>query len=140
MNCLHLLADTPEYLKDKQIIKEIGWGNKSKGVVASLPVNNYANELIKEWLIKPVTQQNGEGETVTKPKLALIKNRALLKELILYNPDINVDRIRALGMAMLYREEKMIIYQGDVKQTNKPVQKEDDYFIKNYDNRFSKTY
>ena len=140
MNCLHLLADTPEYLKDKQIIKEIGWGNKSKGVVASLPVNNYANELIKEWLIKPVTQQNDEGETVTIPNLALIKNRALLKELILYNPDINVDRIRALGMAMLYREEKMIIYQGDIKQTNKPVQKEDDYFIKNYDNRFSKTY
>lgn len=140
MNCLHLLADTPEYLKDKQIIKEIGWGNKSKGVVASLPVNNYANELIKEWLIKPVTQQNDEGETVTIPNLALIKNRALLKELILYNPDINVDRIRALGMAMLYREEKMIIYQGDIKQTNKPIQKEDDYFIKNYDNRFSKTY
>ena len=140
MNCLHLLADTPEYLKDKQIIKEIGWGNKSKGVVASLSVNNYANELIKEWLIKPVTQQNDEGETVTIPNLALIKNRALLKELILYNPDINVDRIRALGMAMLYREEKMIIYQGDIKQTNKPVQKEDDYFIKNYDNRFSKTY
>ena len=55
MNCLHLLADTPEYLKDKQIIKEIGWGNKAKGVNASLAVNNYANELIKEWLIKPVT-------------------------------------------------------------------------------------
>ena len=140
MNCLHLLADTPEYLKDKQIIKEIGWGNKAKGVNASLAVNNYANELIKEWLIKPVTQQTENGDTVTIPNLALIKNRALLKELILYNPDINVDRIRALGMVMLYREEKMIVYQGDVQQANKPAPKEDDYFVKNYDNKFSKTY
>jgi hypothetical protein len=103
MNCLHLLADTPEYLKDKQIIKDIGWGNKAKGVNATAAVNNYANEQIKEWLIKPVTTQNEDGELITVPNLAFLKNRALIKELILYNPDINVDRIRALGMAMIYR-------------------------------------
>ena len=38
-----------------------------------------------------------------------------MKELILFNPDINVDRVRALGMCMLLREERMIMYQGDVK-------------------------
>ncbi len=64
MNCLYLLADTPEYLRDKQIIKEIGYGNKAKGVMATAPVNNFANLLIKEWLMKPVpmTSENGEEE------------------------------------------------------------------------------
>jgi len=44
------------------------------------------------------------------PNLYFIKCRALLKELVLFNPDINVDRVRALGMVMLYREEFMILY------------------------------
>ena len=121
MNCTHLLADTPEYLKDKQIIKEIGWGNKSKGVSATAGVNNYANGLIRDWLLKPVqiqTLEDREEVVKTVPNLSLLKNRALIKELILFNPDINVDRIRALGMVMLYREEKMILYQGDMNKTN----------------------
>jgi hypothetical protein len=46
--------------------------------------------------------------------LYTLRNRALLKELALYNPIINVDRIRALGMLMLYREEKIILYNGDL--------------------------
>jgi hypothetical protein len=54
MNCTHLLADTPEYLRDKQIIKYTSFGNNAKGVRATAAINNYADSLIKEWLIKPV--------------------------------------------------------------------------------------
>jgi hypothetical protein len=43
-------------------------------------------------------------------------------------------------MVMLYREEKMILYKGDVKQETKPQRKEDDYFVKNFDLKFGKTY
>jgi len=32
MNSLSLLADTPEYLRQKQLIKYSNWGNSSKGV------------------------------------------------------------------------------------------------------------
>jgi hypothetical protein len=32
MNSLSLLADTPEYLRQKQLIKYSSWGNSSKGV------------------------------------------------------------------------------------------------------------
>ena len=64
-----------------------------------------------------------------------------MKELIAFNPIINVDRVRALGMAMLYREEKMILYQGDMskaKETSKVDDAENDEFFKiNYDDRFT---
>lgn len=140
MNCLYLLADTPEYLKDKDIIKNIGVGNNSKGVKATKPVNDYANRLIRDWLLKPVTIQSGEdGEETTVFNLARIRNRALIKELMLYNPDINVDRVRALGLLMLYREQFMVTYNGDPSSSKNVVESDylgnDDYFTRNYDNR-----
>jgi ribosomal protein L25 (general stress protein Ctc) len=110
-NCLYLLAETPDYLRDKDLIKGVLYGNKARGYNASLPINNYANRLIKNWLIKPVTSvqtEGGEEKEVTVANLHFLRNRALIKELILFNPDINVDRVRALGAVMLYREEKMI--------------------------------
>ena len=140
MYCLYLLADTPEYLKDKDIIKNIGVGNNSKGVKATKPVNDYANRLIRDWLLKPVTIQSGEdGEETTVFNLARIRNRALIKELMLYNPDINVDRVRALGLLMLYREQFMVTYNGDPSSSKNVVESDylgnDDYFTRNYDNR-----
>lgn len=143
MNCLYLLADTPEYLKDKDIIKNIGVGNNSKGVKATKPVNDYANRLIRDWLLKPVTIQSGEGgEETTVFNLTRIRNRALIKELMLYNPDINVDRIRAFGLLMLYREQFMVTYNGDPSSSKNVVESDylgnDDYFTRNYDNRLRK--
>lgn len=130
--CLHYLADTPEYLRDKQIVKYQGFGNTSKGVAASAPVNNYANGLIREWLIKPVTiVVNEDGQEVEKvvSNMAFVRNRALLQELISYNPDGNFDRIRALGMVMLYRGEFIDKYEGDLSRTRREEEvKEDEYF------------
>lgn len=118
MNCLYLLADCPDYLRDKDMVKGQLYGNKLKGVNATLGINNYANEQIKNWLIKPVIttiKEGDEEEQIQVFNLFFIRNRALLKELILFNPDINVDRVRALGMCMLLREERVIMYQGDIK-------------------------
>ena len=87
-----------------------------KGVNASAAINNYANGLLKDWLLKPIPTIIKEGEEekeTTIPNLYRIKNRALLEELINFTPELNVDRIRAMGMVMLYREEKMILYQGN---------------------------
>lgn len=139
MNSLHILADTPEYLKNKQLIKSIGYGNTSKGVTATLPIKNFGFNLIRDWLLKPVTiQKEEEGNLVeyTVPNLHFIKNRALIKELMLYNPAINVDRIMSLVQLMLYREEKMILYQGDPIRNSKIEDKDylgnDDFFNRNY--------
>ena len=143
--CLHLLADTPEYLIDKQIIKTRGFGNTSKGVAATLPINNYANQMIRDWLLKPVTitvEEDGEYIEKVVPNLSFIKNRALLRELIDYNSEGNFDRVRSLGTVMLYRGEYLDRYEGDLSKINQPQlpKKEDDYFIRNYDSKFSKTY
>lgn len=145
MNCTHLLADTPEYLRDKQLIKYSRVGSNQKGVNASAAINNYANGLIRDWLMKPVVMliKNDEGEEIetTVQNLFRIRNRALLEELIAFNPEINVDRIRALGMVMLYREEKMVLYQGNPSRDTEEIPKDylgNDPFFQQDSSKFSK--
>ena len=139
MNCTHLLADTPEFLRDKQLIKYSSFGSNAKGVNASAAINAYANNLIRDWLMKPVTviqSIDGEDVEVTIYNLNFLRNRALIEELIAFNPEINVDRIRALGMVMLYREEKMVLYQGNPSRDSEEVPKDylgnDKFFTENY--------
>lgn len=143
VNKLHLLADTPEYLRQKQLIKTTSFGNSSKGVTGTVPIFNFAYTLIRDWLLKPVTitkEEDGEEVQYTIPNLHFIKNRALLKELALFNPDINVDRIKSLCQLMLYREEKMILYQGNPKNYDSSRRKDytgdDPFFTINYDYKF----
>lgn len=146
MSSVHLLADTPEYLRDKQLIKYSGFGSNAKGVNASAAINNYANGLIRDWLLKPTTiisKENGENKEVAVPNLYTLKNRALIEELIAFTPEINVDRIRSLGMVMIYREEYMIRYQGDMKASKQENSYNsylgnDPFFKNNYDARFAK--
>ena len=139
MNCTHLLADTPEFLRDKQLVKYSNFGSNAKGVNASAAINAYANNLIRDWLMKPVTiiqNIDGEDQEVTVYNLNFLRNRALIEELIAFNPEINVDRIRALGMVMLYREEKMVLYQGNPSRDSEEVPKDylgnDKFFTENY--------
>lgn len=145
MNCTHLLADTPEYLRDKQMIKYSSFGSNQKGVNATAAINNYANGLIRDWLMKPVTMIttiDGAEQEVTTQNLFFLRNRALIEELIAFNPEINVDRIRALGMVMLYREEKMVLYQGNPSRDKDVTPKDyignDPFFTNNYDKKFNK--
>lgn len=145
MHSTYLLADTPQYLRDKQIIKYSGFGSSAKGVSATAPVNNFANRLIKDWFNKLVpierTDEDGNKEIVQTPSLYLLKTRALIEEAIQFNPEINVDRIRALGMVMLYREEYIILYGNNLNRESREKVRKDDpsndpFFKKNYDFRF----
>lgn len=146
MNCLYLLTDVLDYLKDKDMIKGQLFGNKSKGTTATLPINNYARTLIRNWLIlpKPVITNDGEKDIETTVyNLSFIRNRALLQELSQWNIDGNFDRVSALGMLMLLREDRMILCGGDVTKSNTNYTSttylgNDPFFIKNYDNRFMK--
>lgn len=142
MTSLHLLADTPEYLKSRQILKAQSFGNSSKGVPMTVPIRNFAFGLVRDWLLKPVTisrEEEGQVITSTIPNLFFIKDRALLKEMSVYNPDGNFDRIMSLCQLMIYREEKMILYQGDMSKANKKPSTylgNDPFFKANYDERF----
>ena len=133
-----MLADTPEYLRDRQLVTSIGYGNKSKGVRAVTPIIKAGFRMIRDWLLKPIIkiEHDAEGNEieVTVPNLYNIRCRALIKELIQWNPYGNYDRIMALVQLMLYREEKMILYQGDVqnaKQASSGMET-DDYWERNY--------
>ena len=145
MNCVYLLADTPEYLKAKQLIKETGYGNKAKGIGISGggTLKGYGYERIQSWLMTPFTtiEKDSEGKEfeVTLPNLYRLRNRALIKELILWNPNINVDRIMALVQLILYREEKMILYNGNMSSSGQESGSDlanDPFFTQNYDERF----
>ena len=145
MTSLHLLADTPEYLKSRQILKAQSFGNSVKGVPMTVPIRNFAFGLIRDWLLKPVTvsrEEEGQIITSTVPNLFFIKDRALLLELSKYNPDGNFDRIMSLCQLMIYREEKMILYQGDMTRANRKPSTylgNDSFFKRNYDERFDVT-
>lgn len=144
MNCLYLLTDNLEFLKDKDMIKGYTFGNKQKGTMATAPVNNYARTLIRNWLLKPVNvvrMVDGEEQEVTIPNLMLIRNRALLEELAMWNPDGNFDRVSALGMLMLLREEKMILYDGNLSKEKDSTPRDylgNDPFFTQDSSKFSK--
>lgn len=120
LGCLYLLADTPEYLQDKELLKLGTIGNTMKGVRATKAVNNYADELTREWMIQPETiikkDEDGKEVEVVRKKLFSLRNRALIMEAIRYNSYENFDRIRAFGLLMLYREQFRIESGGDVTE------------------------
>lgn len=137
-NCIYLLAETPEYLIDKQLIGVRGYGNTAYGVRATTPIINYGFRIIRDWLLKPVNRiekdEAGNDMEVTVPNLYNIRCRELLKELILWNPNGNYDAIMSLVQLMLYREEKMILFQGNVRRddTGSSGLEDDEFFTKNY--------
>lgn len=138
-NSLYLLTDVLDFLKEKQMMKD-GIGNKSKGTNASPAINAYARSRLRSWLLSPVPviqTIDGESKEVMVPRLFTVRNRALLKELINYNSEGNFDRISAMGMLMLLREDKMIKYQGNVGRDRQENAKnsydgEDPFFKRNY--------
>ena len=107
-NCLYLLSDTLEFLRDKEMIRGNLYGNKNKGVNATEPIKAYARRCIRDWLLKPTETnkilENGEVEETTSLNLFKIPYRALIHD--------------ALGMLMLLREDKLrLIGEGDVKSS-----------------------
>lgn len=137
-NSVHLLADTPEYLRERQMIGSIGYGNKSKGIHATTPIINGAFKMINSWLRKAVVkiEKDAEGNDVEVevPNLNRIRNRALIKELIQWNPYQNFDRVMSLVQLILYREEKMVLFQGDMRkqETKATGIAADSYWTRNY--------
>lgn len=140
MRCQHLLAETPEYLREKNLVKYKGFGSNAYGINASAAINNYANQLLRDWFNKTVPvliKTDNEEKYVDLPIVYTLKNRALIEEAIQFRPEINVDRIRAMGMVMLYRQQFIIQYGGtlDVKKTkvkSQDLPENDDFFTRNY--------
>jgi len=136
-----MLADCPEYLRARQLVKYSMFGSSIKGVSVNAAVISFANDLIRDWLNKtqPVEIKDEKGEVHIEqvPQLYKIRNRALLQELVSYSREVNTDRVSALAQVMLYREHFIILYGGAIGETEEDVKTEtdDEFFDKDW-NRF----
>ena len=114
MHATYLLADCPEYLKQRDFVKYNTTGSNSKGVQALPAVISFAEDLIRDWLLKEYvsTKVNdaGQVETESMPGAYRLWGRAMIQELISYGPGTNTDRVSALMQCMLYREQYRILY------------------------------
>ena len=147
-NSLYLLSENLEFLKEKNPSLRNAYGNKLYGTQATGGfILKYGRSCLRNWLIEPVEISKIEDSKevfYTVPKLKTIKNRALLKELSLFNLDGNFDRHDAMVMLMLLREDKLRILGAEgVDRVKNRSSKEDDlsqddFFSKNYDKRFNK--
>ena len=138
-----MLADCPEYLRERQLVKYSMFGSGIKGVSVNGAINNLALEQIKDWLNKlvPVKVREKNPETnmmeereVEMPMLYTIRSVSLLQELISYTNENNTDRVSALAQAMLYREQFIILYGGAHDETDEePDVSDDEFFNKGWD-------
>lgn len=142
--CTWMLADCPEYLRERQLVKYSMFGSAVKGITVNAAVNNYATDLLKDWLLKtfPSEQKDENGEThiVQVPNLYAIRNRAFLEELTVYGPEANTDRISAMSQVMLYREHFIVMYGGSPSSDSydsKDVS-DDEFFDRDWNNHLSK--
>ncbi len=101
-NSTYLMEDTPEALRDIDMQKISKTGNKSKGIYATPAINKWGREdLAPAWMSQ---QALNKPEGVTNAMT--LKSPALIREAVLYNPNLNTDRISALGILMIFREIK----------------------------------
>lgn len=111
-HCDYLLADQPDKVI-AQIFRD-SKVNRKKGCHMTKQVRLFAEEKINDWL----REEYEPGH----PNLERIYSEPLLEELIMNNGERNVDRVIALCMVMIFREE---LYQVKVqanKDENKQVQ------------------
>lgn len=100
-NALYLLADNPQILKDMDMMKAGYYGNKAKGTHSGKQINKWGRRLQADWLIQPAY-----GEDENKLNMHTIRSIGYLKELIAWNIDINADRVSAMGMLMILKEDR----------------------------------
>jgi len=135
-NALYLLADSPDILRDMEIVKSTLYGNRSKGTRTTQEVIKLGKTLQRQWMLTPYEEERYDEETsetitMSIPNLRRIRSIGYIKECIAWNPDINTDRVSAMDMVMILREDraKMIDKYEDNKNENVNTFFHDDEFL-----------
>ena len=105
-NSLYLLADTPEILKDMEMMRPTA--NTGKGTRATAPVNAWGRQLQVSWLLTQesvIEHEDEEDEIVLN--LHRVRSLRYLEEAQVWNADGNYDMVSAMGMLFIYREEML---------------------------------
>ncbi|QOR57491.1 terminase large subunit [uncultured phage cr124_1] len=111
-HCDYLLADLPD-----KIISEVFKDSKvqrRKGCHMTKQIRAYGEGLILEWLL----DEFEEGH----PNVERVYSEPLIEELIENDGARNVDRVIALCMVMIYREELYLLKVSSAKEQNKLVE------------------
>ena len=109
-NSLYHLVQNPEILGEKDLAKIANnYGNKKYGTNSGVRINEWGRRLQADWLIENAYGTGGENEDGVEipPLMNLQQLRSIgyIKELIAWHPDINADRVSAMGMLMILRED-----------------------------------
>ena len=135
--CVHLLCGTPQILRDMEYVKGTGYGNKAIGTPSGKMTNAWGRRLQKDWMQSAAFVQDfdEEGEQIgEKPNMHTIRSIAYIEELIAWNIDMNADRISAMGMLMIYREDRLK-YLANASDTEE--EEVDTYIEENFKNAFN---
>jgi hypothetical protein len=126
MNSVHMLAETPEILRDVANVTISKIGNRKYGTTATPQVNAYALRLILRWLTAKAYGSTEGEETQNMHKLRFL---GAVKELISHNPDGNYDRVSALGMLMILKEDKFAtLKRRDEQKVREKGLEQDEFF------------
>lgn len=142
---LHLLADTPKIISDKQVFRSKSeLSNTSKGLNATTALNAYGRRLQADWQLEEAYDERGHDYSVEEdvekpfiPSFRKIRSIGYLKECVAWNPDINTDRISAMNMVMIYDVELTEYGTGKAKERIKTLA--DDPFFNRFGKNVEKT-
>lgn len=82
--------------------------NRKKGLAATVPNIRFGNGMIRNYCLEDITiGLDPHGEPIVKKGIIRIKDRLLLKEIIAYQPGMNVDRIVGFRHALILAESKV---------------------------------
>tara|TARA_R110000851_G_scaffold87648_1_gene191077 strand:+ start:29437 stop:31668 length:2232 start_codon:yes stop_codon:yes gene_type:complete len=128
-NALRYLCDTPQILVDRSLIGNTQRiGNKTKGTRASKSVNAWGRRLQADWLRAPHAYREGLRGVDT------VEDIEWLREMGMYNPDGNFDKISANNMLFILRENLIQVTDGNkFLETRKKSDYEDDEFLQEFD-------
>lgn len=129
LNCLHLLCDTPQYLRDMELVSGNLRGNKSKGTRTTAEVIKVGKTLQREWQLTQYETLDDDDNTTYTFNYQNIRSIAYLEECIAWNPDGNFDRVSAMDMVMIYRQDILKMSNSINEDYNKVSSVEGDDFI-----------
>lgn len=93
-----ILADTPEFILDKQTLKPRNVSNNTtKGINATAAINAYGRRLQVDWMLENAYEEEMDLDDMDNPKpvtnnIHKIRSIGYIKECIAWNADINCDR------------------------------------------------
>lgn len=109
---MHYLCDNPRILSDMDMIKGDTYGNKKKGSPSGQRTNQWGRRLQRDWMLSVAFGCEETGIL----NLHKIRSIGYIEECIEWNIDGNFDRVSAMGMCMILRED-IRKYSDSIKET-----------------------